>query len=80
MMGRRAEPGRVSGNSPNCSRKSRMTLHAGALGGADERDGMAEFVRERERVDLAAAVLHQIRHIKQHERRQAEGENRARRA
>ncbi len=50
--------------------------HAGSLCRTDERDGVAEFVGERERVDLAAAILEQVRHIKEHERGQAERQNR----
>jgi hypothetical protein len=51
-------------------------VEAGALGGADERDGVAEFAGERERVQLAAAILHLIGHVEQHQRGQPDGEDR----
>ena len=52
--------------------------HSGSLRRADERNRVTEFVREGERVNLAATVLEQVRHIKEHERRQTERKNRGR--
>ena len=51
-------------------------VEACAFGGADERDGMAEFAGQGERIQLAAAVLHLIGHIQQHQRGQPDGEDR----
>ena len=78
MMGRRAEPGRVSAKLAELLQEVPDQIHPGSLRRADQRDGVTEFMRERERIDLAAAGLEQVRHIKQHERRQAERKNRRR--
>ena len=47
-----------------------------AVDGADLRHRRAQFARQLERVDLAAARLHQVRHVQQHQRGQAHGKHR----
>ena len=54
----------------------RNYVQALAFGGADERDGMTEFAGQGERVQLAAARLHLVGHVEQHQRGQADGEDR----
>ena len=44
--------------------------------GADLGDGRAEFARQLEGVDVAAAGLHQVGHVEQDEGGQADSENR----
>jgi len=51
-------------------------VEAFALGGADEGDRVAELFGEGEGVDLTAAGLELVGHVEQHERGQADGEDR----
>ena len=51
-------------------------LEARSMHGADVRYGGAELPRQLERVDLAAARLHQVAHVQQHQRGQTDGEHR----
>ena len=56
--------------------KERDGVEPGAVDGADLRHRRVEFARQLERVDLAAARLHQVRHVEQHQRGQADGKHR----
>ncbi len=56
--------------------KERDGVEAGSVHGADLRYRSAEFARELERVDLAAARLHQVAHVEQHQRGQADSQHR----
>ncbi len=56
--------------------EERNGIEAGAVDGADWRYGRAEFLGELERVDVAAARFHQVAHVEQDQRGQAESEHR----
>ena len=51
-------------------------LDAGAARGTDQGNRTAQLLRQSQRIHDAAARLHQVRHIQQHHRGQAEGEDR----
>ncbi len=55
--------------------EERNGVQAGAVGGADGRDGSAELLGQFERVDVAAAGFHQVAHVEQDEGGQAEREH-----
>ena len=55
--------------------EERDGVKAGAVDGADLGHGRAEFAGQLEGVDLAAAGLHQVAHVEQHEGGQAEGKD-----
>ena len=72
--------GRVSGLGCDVAvlliEKERDGVEAGAVDGADLRDRRVEFARQLEHVDMAAARLHEVGHVEQHQRGQADGEHR----
>ncbi len=53
--------------------EERDGVKAGALGGADLGDGCAELAGELEGVDGAAAGVHEVAHVEEDQRGQAEG-------
>ena len=56
--------------------EERDGVEAGALDGADLRDGRAELARQFEWVDAATARVHEVGHVEEHERGKADGEDR----
>ena len=56
--------------------EERHGVEAGAMDGADLGDRSAEFAGEFERVDVAAARLHQVAHVEQDQGGQADGKDR----
>ena len=56
--------------------KARNGIDPGAVDGADLRHRRIEFARQLEHVDLAAARLHQVRHVQQHQRGKSHSKHR----
>jgi hypothetical protein len=66
---------RVCGVAVLLIEKERNCVDAGAIDSADLRNRSTKLARQLESVDLAAAGLHEVAHVKENQRGQALGEN-----